>query len=114
MQIDVTCAPRCRVGKQGSVPSGLALTCLKAWVYFVDDVNTTFTTHQTVRPVTAFEGLERVFNLHLINPSNLGYAFGRAHKKRRAASDTLKICGWFKTNRADVKSDMQQLLAKGA
>lgn len=32
--------------------SGLALTRLKAWVYFIDDVNTTFATNHAVGAVT--------------------------------------------------------------
>lgn len=36
--------------------SGLALTCLEARVYFVDDVNTAATTYHTVCAVTTLKG----------------------------------------------------------
>ena len=41
-------------------------------VDFVDDVNATFAANQTVCPVAAFQGLERILNLHRIDPAVLG------------------------------------------
>ena len=36
----------------------LALTCLKTWVLFVDNINTTAATYYTVSAVAALQGLE--------------------------------------------------------
>ena len=46
----------------------LALTSLKARVGFVDNINPALTAHQTVRAVTAFKRLKRIFDFHQIDP----------------------------------------------
>ena len=50
----------------------LALACFETRVDLVDDVNATFAANQTVCPVAAFQGLERILNLHRIIPSVIG------------------------------------------